>query len=262
MPPTARTFAAGPCSGAGGALVLGLVVLTACSGGPGPVAGEESAEVAGQRVWCAGEGPAVVLVNGIGDDATSAQWLDVERALAEDARVCRYDRPGTGESAIPDEPARGADELDTELDAVVAHAAGSGQVVLVAHSFGGYPARVYAARHPDRVAGLVLVDALDPSVGVVQGTGASSLGAVAMAGEALDLADLEAAAAAVTELPAGLPVAVLSRGEGVPASWAAAQEQLAALGQGTEVDVVEAGHQIPTEAPGAVVDAVRRVLPG
>jgi predicted alpha/beta hydrolase family esterase len=65
---------------------------------------------------------------------------------------------------------------------------GDGRVVLVAHSSGGYPARVYADRHPARVAGLVLVD-------------------------------------------------------------------------GTEVTVVDAGHQIPTEAPDAVVDAVRWVLP-
>ena len=145
-----------------GVLVLAALLLAGCAGGPDAVAGEESVTVAGQRVWCAGEGPAVVLVHGIGEDASSAQWLEVERDLAEQARVCRYDRPGAGDSAAPATWGRGADELDAELDAVVQHTAGDGPVVLVAHSFGGYPARGHAARHPDRVAGLVLVDALDP----------------------------------------------------------------------------------------------------
>ncbi|MCZ2828534.1 alpha/beta fold hydrolase [Modestobacter sp. VKM Ac-2986] len=244
------------------AVVLGLLVVTGCSGGPEPVPGEETATVAGQRVWCAGEGPAVVLVHGIGEDASSAQWLDVERALAGDARVCRYDRPGTGASDAPGTGGRGADALDAELDTVVEHAAGAGPVVLVAHSFGGYPARVHAGRHPDRVAGLVLVDALDPSVGVVRGTGAADLRSVEMGEEALDLADVEAAAAAVTELSADLPLAVLSRGQGLSAEWTAAQDRLAALVEGTQVTVVDAGHQVPTEAPDAVVDAVRSVLPG
>ena len=243
-----------------GVLGVAVLLLAGCAGGPGVV--EESATVAGQRVECAGTGPAVVLLHGIGDDASSAQWLPVEEDLAEHARVCRYDRPGAGDSAGPARPGRGADELDAELDAVVEHAAGTGQVVLAAHSFGGYPARVYAARHPDRVAGLVLVDALDPSVGVVRGTGAADLQTVAMAGEALDLADVEAAAAGVTGLPAGLPLVVLSRGQGLSPSWTAGQERLAALVGGTQVTVVDAGHQVPTEAPDAVVEAVRSVLPG
>jgi pimeloyl-ACP methyl ester carboxylesterase len=245
-----------------GVLVLAVLLLAGCAGGSATVAGEEPATVAGQRVWCAGEGPAVVLVHGIGDDASSTQWLDVERDLAGHVRVCRYDRPGVGDSAEPTGPRRGADELDAELDAVVRHAAGSAPVVLVAHSFGGYPARVYAGRHPDRVAGLVLVDALDPGIGVVRGSGAADLGGVAMGGEALDLADVEAAAAAVTGLRADLRLAVLSRGQDLSPSWTAAQDRLADLVDGTQVVVVDAGHQVPTEAPDAVADTVRSVLTG
>lgn len=253
---------------AGGVLLaVGLCGFggTACGDPAAPVAGEEAVRLevptGSQQAWCAGDGPAVVLVNGIGADAGSAQWLDVERALADTARVCRYDRPGTGRSEAPDASGRGADALDAELDAVVDHAAGDGPVVLVAHSFGGYLARVYADRHPARVGGLVFVDALDPSVGVLAGTGAAGLDEVAMADERLDLRDVEAAARAVTGLDGDPPVVVLVRGEGVTPAWARGQERLAGLsGRSESVPVPGTGHQIPSEAPAAVVSAVEDVL--
>lgn len=246
-------------------LVLGLW-LTGCGADPEPVAGEERARVTAstgqeQVVRCAGKGPAVVLVNGIGDSATSAQWVEVVRLLSPRARVCRYDRPGTGESGDPDRAGRGADELDAELDAVVAHAAGDDRVVLVAHSFGAHLARVYADRHADRLRGLVLVDGLDPSVGVVAGTGADSFGDVPMAAEALDLADVEATAASVQRLDAGLHVTVLTRGVGASAPWLHGQRRLTALtADAQSVAVPDAGHQIPSEDPQAVVDAVEDML--
>jgi hypothetical protein len=95
---------------------------------PGEVAAEVGAPTGSQQVWCAGDGPAVVPVNGIGDDATSEQWIEVERALTS-TRVRRYDRPGTGADHAPRAAGRGAGELDAELDAVVDHAADRGPVV-------------------------------------------------------------------------------------------------------------------------------------
>ncbi|TYP81106.1 alpha/beta fold hydrolase [Blastococcus xanthinilyticus] len=240
--------------------LLAVAVVAGCGSAAEPVPGEQASTVAAQRVWCAGSGPAVVLVNGIGDDASAQQWREVQRELADRARVCRYDRPGTGDSPAPEGPDRGADELDAELAAVVAHAAGSGEVVLVAHSFGGYLALVHAQRHPDRVAGLVLVDALAPSVGVLRGTGAADLAGVPMADERLDLTDVESAAAAVADLPGDPPTVVLSRGEGASASWTAGQAALAALSTRSRSVVVAAGHQIPSERPEAVVAAVDELL--
>ncbi|WP_081448859.1 alpha/beta fold hydrolase [Geodermatophilus obscurus] len=187
--------------------------------------------------------------------------MEVERALTGSARVCRYDRPGTGASDAPRAAGRGADELDAELDAVVDHAADRGPVVLVAHSFGGYLARLHADRHPDRVDGLVLVEALDSSVGLLGGTGAPSLEEVAMADERLDLRDIEQAARSVTALEDDPHLVVLVRGEGAGRPWTAGQERLAALSGRSETVVVPgAGHQIPSEAPEAVAAAVEDVL--
>jgi len=241
-------------------LSLTTLVLAASCQQDGQVDGEVAAslKVAGgtQEVWCAGQGPGIVLINGIGDQASSSQWLGVQGALAQDARVCRYDRPGTGGSPPPTRDGRGPDALTLELDAVVDHTT-DGEVVLVAHSFGGYLARLYAELHPDRVSGIVFVDALDPSVGVLRGTGADDFGAVAMADEQLDLPALETAAAAVTELPADIEISVLVRERDVMEG----QRQIAALSPRSNLDVVEdTSHQIPTDAAQAVADAVRRLL--
>lgn len=241
--------------------LLCITSLAACDSTSLAVPGEVAVDVvtpAGtQTAWCVGQGPGVVLVNGIGDDATSAQWVKVQSALADHARVCRYDRLGTGRSDSPNTAGRAADHLDEELDAVVDLAAKDAPVIVVAHSFGGYLSRVYADRHPDRVRALVFVDALDPSVGVPAGTGASTTADVEMADEQLDLKGLEGAVQSVVHLAEDPVVIVLSRGEGATTAWTEGQQRLAALSsRSTLVVVPQVGHQIPSEDPVAVVTAV------
>ena len=122
-------------------------------------------------VECRGEGaPAVVIVAGA--KASAADWTeavpgkpDVFAAVAGFTRVCAYDRPGTPFGEAPSrsdpvpQPATAADAAD-DLHALVAAAGIATPVVLVAHSYGGVIARLYARTWPDEVAGMVLVDAL------------------------------------------------------------------------------------------------------
>ncbi len=127
---------------------------------------------------CRGSGgPTVVLVSGYRD--TSQVWtIDLDQqspprtmvmpAVADFARVCAYDRPGTATSmgeedmisrsdAIP-QP-RTLPEVVEELHALVRAAGIERPFVLAAHSLGGAAARLYASTYPDDVAGMVLVDA-------------------------------------------------------------------------------------------------------
>ena len=102
----------------------------------------------------------VVLLPGAGDTAVS--WSLVRDALSGSRRVLSYDRPGMGYSEL--RPSADLAAVVEELDAVLSAAGIDTPVVLVAHSFGGLIARAYTAFHPERVAGLVLIDATPPAI--------------------------------------------------------------------------------------------------
>ncbi|HUL82288.1 MAG TPA: alpha/beta hydrolase [Gammaproteobacteria bacterium] len=106
-------------------------------------------------------GPTVVIVTGAGEPCV-LWWPIVERA-AEFAGVFAYDRAGLGESGSA--PAgRTPLESANELHALLARARIPGPYVLVAHSFGGLIARLFARDHRAEVAGLVLADTLEEGV--------------------------------------------------------------------------------------------------
>jgi pimeloyl-ACP methyl ester carboxylesterase len=104
----------------------------------------------------AGEGvPAVVIDGGIG--ALCGEYRALQDRLATATTVVAYDRAGYGASEggpLPRDSGREAEELRALLAALGI----PGPYVLVGHSLGGLNAQVFAARHPDEVAGLVLLD--------------------------------------------------------------------------------------------------------
>jgi pimeloyl-ACP methyl ester carboxylesterase len=115
-------------------------------------------DVGGHRLHavCRGDGtPVVVLESGIA--ASSLSWALVQPAVAKFTRVCAYDRAGLAWSDVPS-CARTFTRIIDELAAVLAQMAPHGPYVLVGHSFGSFVVRAYAARHPERVVGIVLVD--------------------------------------------------------------------------------------------------------
>jgi len=105
---------------------------------------------------CSGSGSPAVLLD-IGQGMTSMSWRKVQPLLAAKRRVCSYDRAGLGFSdAAP--PPRTAQAAATDLHALVHAAKLPTPLVLVGHSMAGYIVRLYAAAHPEDVAGVVLVD--------------------------------------------------------------------------------------------------------
>ncbi len=105
---------------------------------------------------CTGSGgPTVILEPGGGGSAASMGHIT--SAVARDSRVCVYDRAGRGWSDPAATPPDGV-QIATDLHTLLARAHVPGPYVLAGHSFGGLYVRTYAAKYPDEVAGLVLVD--------------------------------------------------------------------------------------------------------
>ncbi len=108
------------------------------------------------NLYCTGAGGPVVFLDG-GWESTTASWRKVQPELARHGRVCSYDRAGYGFSDIGPMP-RTADALAQDLAAVITASGEKGPYIVVAHSMGSFPARLYATRHPQDVAALILLD--------------------------------------------------------------------------------------------------------
>jgi pimeloyl-ACP methyl ester carboxylesterase len=259
--------------------VLAVLALAAVGGGYETV--REAAEarahpapgqlidVGGHRLHlsCTGSGsPTVVLEPGAG--MTSSDLGLITPAVAGETRVCVYDRAGRGWSEPADTPQDGA-QIATDLHTLLHRGQVPEPYVLAGHSFGGLYALSFAARYPEEVAGMVLVDSTAPAPAgqrreAPPGEGGTSdlvgrLTALASASARLGLGGLVgtpshvrstldeyAQASSSMQDAASLrdfadkPLIVLTAGTGHDAAWSADQDALAALST-TSVHRIVAG---------------------
>jgi pimeloyl-ACP methyl ester carboxylesterase len=120
-------------------------------------------DVGGHRLHlsCTGSGsPTVVLEPGAGGMSSTVGLITP--AVARDTRVCVYDRAGRGWSEPADTP-QDATQIATDLHTLLHRGQVPGPYVLAGHSFGGLYTLAFAARYPDEVAGMVLVDSTAPA---------------------------------------------------------------------------------------------------
>jgi abhydrolase domain-containing protein 6 len=113
-------------------------------------------EVGGTVYWANAAPDAastIVMVHGANDQAGT--WFTVAPALAQTRRVILIDLPGHGESAPADGPIP-LSLIVERLEAVIDEAAGEEPFTLLGNSLGGWIALLYALKHPERVAQLVL----------------------------------------------------------------------------------------------------------
>lgn len=153
--------------------VLALLLLAAVGGGYETIRetlGDDASAMPGRlfdvgghklHLSCTGSGsPTVILEAGLGQAAAEiAGWI--QPGVASTTRVCTYDRAGSGSSELAGSAQDGI-AIATDLHTLLGKAGIDGPYVLAGHSSGGVYVQVFAARYPDDVAGIVLLDSQPP----------------------------------------------------------------------------------------------------
>ncbi len=226
----------------------------------------------------------MLLIAGFGGDTTN--WVNVEPALATRARVCSYDRPGTGTSDPATSTATFTTDA-TDLHTLLSTLGEPGPYVVVGHSFGGAEAITFAALFADEVAGLALIDAspttwpaaacsvADDGSGMAAMMRASCTGAFLPTGNSERL-DVAAAFAEVAEIDSlgSLPMAVITANHRdlgdmtapevarLTEVWNQGQQNWMALSTASHLlSVANTGHHIEIDQPGVVIDEITQLLP-
>ena len=126
-------------------------------------------ETGGVTIWYEVRGsgtgtPLIVANGGPGFDHSYLLCGDVWDRLAKGRKVVFYDQHGNGRSSeLKDgQPCGLAEQID-DLDGLRAHL-GFEKIDLLGHSWGGYLVMAYAARHPNRIAHLMIVDSAAPKI--------------------------------------------------------------------------------------------------
>ena len=135
--------------------------------GPLPRRGE-MIDVGGRRMRIVCQGPAdartPVVILEAGAFGFAADFGVVQdRLAAKGYRNCAYDRAGMGFSDPSPEPRDGI-AIASDLEKLLAAAKVPAPYVLVGHSMAGLRLREYAGRNPDKVVGVVLLDAATPEM--------------------------------------------------------------------------------------------------
>ncbi|MGO4893563.1 alpha/beta fold hydrolase [Flavobacterium sp. W21_SRS_FM6] len=106
-------------------------------------------------------GPTIVIETGLGvaiSDESETSWNAFIESVSKKNEVCFYDRAGIGKSSKTSMP-QTSKEIAVQLNQLVSAAKLNAPFILVAHSMGGIHARVFNDMFPERVLGILLVDA-------------------------------------------------------------------------------------------------------
>jgi pimeloyl-ACP methyl ester carboxylesterase len=208
----------------------------------------------------------VVFESGQGCD--SSQWNQVINLMAGKtlAGFVSYDRAGFGNSDFgPENYAIGNEvrALERGLESLGI----TGDIIFVAHSYGGFLAQIFIQRHTDRVKGVVLADPNNYCFNENGGFSAlwkPPFDEVSEANRRVLLAypDTVTYMAGVAQFPKGLPLAVISHGkpmfptQDLEDLWHSCLQEMAGYAGGSYAVDEKSGHNIPTEDPSIIAQAV------
>lgn len=229
------------------------------------------------NVNCYGKGtPTVIFESGLGDD--NKVWTLVQQEISKNTRTLSYDRAGLGNSDAGDLPKTSLDQVH-QLHTVLNEAKVKAPYIIVAHSIGGYNARLFAGTYPKEVFGIIFVDCSHESQfeDRVKRSSAKEIenAKIQLIGAEQTFNELLISANQVKEIRIkdtlrNIPIVVLtSRHKGEKSStiteetWLNYQNDLVSLSDNSKHIIVEdSSHYIQDDMPQVVIDAIRGIVYG
>jgi pimeloyl-ACP methyl ester carboxylesterase len=210
-------------------------------------------------------GPTVVFETGLGNDSTT--WKSVVGPIATFAKVVLYDRPGLGKSVpmLNTSSPVTADQVATNLHALLSVAGIAPPYILVGHSLGGLYVQMFARKYPKEVSGVVLVDSSSADAPNELKTRARLEPGTAAYLEQQGIPESNRQVMDAGPFP-DVPLTVIAATDHGPffKEWEPTlmrlQQGLAALSRQSVVVVAQgSGHDVQVDRPELVIDAVRQM---
>ena len=257
-----------------------VIALTACSGGASPTQPSSSpspsvvptfgrVDIGGYELaWmCEGEGSPTIIAEAGYDSAGTSTFFESMEPMSDISRVCTYDRAGTGTS----DPRPTGMHVTSLVEAKELHdlllgAAIAPPYVVVAHSYGGFIGRLFAATYPSEMAGLVLIDSshegeIEP---YRRYYGNSPEGDWVDGGDLIDIDATRHALLTTARDYGAMPMVIVKAGryEDVltVALWDRTQADLATLSSNSVLVQARGGHFVMNDDPQVLLAAIRAVV--
>jgi len=210
-------------------------------------------------------GPTIVFEAGLGNDSTT--WKLIADPIAQFARVVLHDRAGLGQSLPMNnkDSAITADEVATNLHALLSAANIRPPYLLVGHSLGGLYMQMFARKYPGDVSGVVLLESSSSDAPSELKTRARLEPGTPAYLEEEGISESNRQVANGGPFP-NVPLTVIAATDHGPyfKEWEPTlmrlQQQLATLSpQGVLIVAKGSGHDVQIDRPEMVIDAVRQM---
>ena len=207
-------------------------------------------------IQCVGKGSPTIILEAGTDSSGIDQFFGLMEPLGQRTSTCAYDRVGTGRSDPPPARRRTIDDVVADLHGLISSAKLPPPYLVVGQSGGGNIAIHYAGRHPERVAGVILIEAGAPS----EDLGKEFPGPLGWRNpEHIDWVAAERLQKRRPLKIGDIPLVVLTASEG-PKSNAKDQRVWLRLSSNARQKTLEGGHDLHEENPGAVISEIEATL--
>jgi len=211
----------------------------------------------------------ILFESGYGD--ASEVWNTVQTEMSKTHHTISYDRAGLGQSDKSPNQRTTLNQVH-ELHSLLEKVNGEGPYVIVAHSLGGFNARLFANEYPDEVLGIVFVDCShEEQNNVLLSSFTPEIKELYMSqftleGSFEDVCESSQQVKNARDSLKNIPFTVLSGtnhelGEEMEKEWGNMQKDLASLSDNSVHLTVEgSGHSIHAEKPNVVIYAIKEMI--